>query len=364
MVAHKAKPQDHRCVRGSGRTLALTIAISNGLDHAIDRLAAAGGADRRFLTRAWYLSSTPRLGQAVTITVTDNARGDIAAIPLVPRGRWVREVPGRYWPFRSFPVVSAVESRDLRAVLSSRAARRALGPIFRIGPVPEDDPALAALRAGARRSGYRLIERTIGRCFVQDLAALRAAGPWPHDSAVKRNARRERQLGAHGPLRWRIVHGGDWEPALFDKLATIERASWLAKEGADLKFADPEKREQWVRLAADPVIGAMMSLCLLSVGERPVAFSFDLDVGDTRYGITTGYDQAFHQQSPGRLVHYRAVGDALERGLSWINWGLGDSGYKRELGAVPGPLLVDCLAVRNVAGLPQLVRRFWRGAPR
>ncbi len=46
-------------------------------------------------------------------------------------------------------------------------------------------------------------------------------------------------------------------------------------------------------------------------------------------------------------------------GIRLINWGCGDSGYKRELGAVAGPALLDCLVVRDFPGLLPIARRFW-----
>ena len=38
---------------------------------------------------------------------------------------------------------------------------------------------------------------------------------------------------------------------------------------------------------------------------------------------------------------------ALAAGVEWVDLGSGDSGYKREMGAVPGPALIDLLIVRQ-----------------
>jgi CelD/BcsL family acetyltransferase involved in cellulose biosynthesis len=113
-------------------------------------------------------------------------------------------------------------------------------------------------------------------------------------------------------------------------------------------------------MAADPRVADHLSACLLLVGGRPIAFSFDLDVGTTRYGLCSGFDPAFAQASPGRLLHYRNTEAAIARGIRLINWGCGDSGYKRQLGAVEGPRLLDCLLVRDLPGLVSIVQRFWR----
>jgi hypothetical protein len=84
------------------------------------------------------------------------------------------------------------------------------------------------------------------------------------------------------------------------------------------------------------------------------------DVGTTRYGLCSGFDPAFAQASPGRLLHYRNTEAAIARGIRLINWGCGDSGYKRQLGAVEGPRLLDCLLVRDLPGLVPLAQKLWR----
>jgi hypothetical protein len=332
----------------------LKVELVKGLCPSIDVAAAAAPPDRRFLVRAWF-GDGPGLR---TLSLRSSSNECLAALPLQRRGP-VSAVPGSYWPFRSFPVAD-VPSRHLATLLRTPAARRALGLAFRLGPVCEDDPALALLTKALAGASYTLIQREVGRCFVHRVEDLLAEGPWPHASAIQRNARRERQLQAHGPVQWRFVRGAAWTAEIFDQLAAIEQASWLGETGGDRKFSDPDERRRWERLAQDPSFSDYMSACLLLVGDRPAAFSFDLDVGTTRFGIASGYDPAFHQQSPGRLLHYRNTEEAIRRGIRLINWGCGDSGYKRQLGATPGPRLLDCLFVRNLPGFEALARRLWR----
>ena len=42
--------------------------------------------------------------------------------------------------------------------------------------------------------------------------------------------------------------------------------------------------------------------------------------------------------------------DALARGITRVDWGAGDSGYKQVIGAEPGPAIRDWLLLRP--GLP------------
>ena len=330
----------------------LEIEVVAGLSPAIAEAAAASRADLQFLTPSWFAAGGDKRLRTLVVRTADSKC--VAAVPMASKGP-VGTVPGSYWPFRSFPVVEGATCMNMR----SGAARRALGWAFRLGPICEDDPALLFLRDGLDGSGYRLLEREAGRCFVHDVDALLSEGPWPHPSAIQRNARRERLLAKCGPVRWEFVRGTGWSHGVFDRLAAVEKASWLGEAG-DYKFSNTIERRRWEKLARDPEFADYMSACLLMVGERPIAFSFDLDVGPTRWGIASGYDRAFHQQSPGRLLHYRNTEEAIRRGIRLINWGSGDSGYKRQLGAVPGPRLLDCLFVRDLPGVERLARRMWR----
>ena len=330
---------------------AFAVQVEPGFSPAICAVASLAAPDRRFLNRGWY--EVHGTGTPETVTLRDSAGDCVAAMPLAGSGP-LRHLPGSYWPFRAFPVAETLDPARTSGKLRFGPATLAA----RIGPICEDDPALHFLRAAADGSPFQLLERPAGRCFVQDLTALTAAGPWPHASAIKRNAVRERRLAQQGPVTWQFASGAEIDARLFDAMAAVEAASWQGQGGGDRKF-DPERRPAWERMADDPRVASFLSACLLRVGGRPAAFSFDLDVGSTRLGVCSGYDPRFAQASPGRLLHYRNMEAAIARGIRQINWGSGDSGYKRELGAVEGPRLLDCLLVRNMPGLVSLARRLW-----
>ena len=95
------------------------------------------------------------------------------------------------------------------------------------------------------------------------------------------------------------------------------------------------------------------------IGGRPAAFSFDLDTGATRYAIANSYDPALAKHSPGKLLHYRDCVVAAERGVTVIDWGSGDSGYKQVLGAAEGPAIADWLLL--APGPAAWVGRWLRG---
>ena len=330
----------------------IEIGVAEGLDGAIDAVAAIASPRHQFLTASWFAAAAGRDARTLIARRADGRT--VIALPVARGRRGVRAVPGCYWPFRSFPLARDARDEELAALLRSPSARRALRRIWRIGPVYADDPALAATRRVADRCGWTLLERRIATSFLLDIAAQRTEGPWPRTSTLRKNRFHEKHLASHGALEWRFISGGQWTARVFDDLAAIEAKSWVGHtDGADPKFIDPEARGFWERLASDPAQADRMRAAILYIGGEPAAFSFDLEVNDTKFAIANSYDPAFAKHSPGKCLYYRSLIEAAERGIRFVDWGAGDSGYKSTLGASPRAGIIDCLMVRGrpLAGL-------------
>jgi CelD/BcsL family acetyltransferase involved in cellulose biosynthesis len=269
----------------------------------------------------------------------------------------LRSVPGSYWPFRSFPVAADATDPELVALLTR--GRKALGPAWRIGPVNADDPTAARLVRLASFGGWSVLQRRVATSFVLDILAARKDGPWPRNSTLKKNRFHEKHLAEHGALEWRMVSGEEWSERVLDDLAAIERRAWVGQQaGANTKFLDPAQRRLWEQAVADPVLGRMLTTGLLYVGGEPAAFSFGLDAGHVRYCIATSYDERLAKHSPGKVLTYRTLIEAAERGITFLDDGAGDGGHKSTMGAAPGPDIMDYLFVRRP--LAPLLRPFWK----
>jgi len=334
------------------------VAAFAGVPPIIDRLADSD-ADRAFLRAAWFRAA----GAESTLLIATAAGTPLAAIPTVaagPAALGARAVVGAYWPFRSIPISPELDDRDLEEALRDPRTRAALGPLWRMGPFYEDDPAGARLIEASARAGWTVLTRALGQTFVLDVAEQLAAGPWPRASTLKRIRNYERQLGE---VSYERISGSGWTPSVFDALAEIEAASWIAgcEGGRGAKFSNPASRAFWEKAAADPALREMMSALILRVGGRPIAFCFDLNCGSLQYGIAGSYDAAFAKWKPGKIATYRNILWALERGIERIDLGAGDSGYKREIGAAAGSRIVDCLFVRN-SFVASILRSRWERA--
>lgn len=339
---------------------AVSARVVAGLDARIDAVAARAAEGHRFLRHGWYAAALAAYGgPARTLVVSEDAV-PVLALPFVavgPSALKLASVPGSYWPFRGFPLALEASEQALPAALTALAREvRAL----RIGPVLDGDPAVTPLIAAARAAGWAVLDRTIARSWRFDLPP---PGEWPRTSTLKKNRFFEKHLAEHGALEWRFLDAADW-PHGFDLLATIEEASWLADEtdGSDAKFTARGHGAFWRAAVTDPVLAQSFRAALLLIDGAPAAFSFDLDDGAHRYAVANSYRPDIAKHSPGRLLHYRNLVRAREHGLRTVDWGAGDSGYKRTLGAVEGPVQRDWLLLRP--GLPalagKLLARWWR----
>jgi CelD/BcsL family acetyltransferase involved in cellulose biosynthesis len=335
--------------------------LADGLAAAIDTVAAAAAPGHAFLRYGWYAAALEAYGGHARTVLVEEDGVPTLALPIAsvgPAFLGLAAVPGSYWPFRSFPLAADAGDATLKAALATLA-----GTVngLRIGPVYDDDAAAMPLIAMARASGWAVLDRFVADSWLLDMATLQGEGTWPRGSTLRKNRFHEKHLASHGAPDWRFLSGGDW-PAAFDALADVEQASWIAArtDGSDAKFTTTGHGAFWRAAAADPVIAGMLRAALLTIDGKPAAFSFDLDAGDLKYAIANSYDPAYAKHSPGKLLYYRNLVEALGRGITRVDWGAGDSGYKQVIGADKGPAIRDWLLLRP--GLPALAGQLARGA--
>lgn len=334
----------------------------DGLAAAIDGAAERAAPTHRFLRFGWFAAALKAYGGSARTLIVSREGAPVAALPIVAKGpAWlgISEVPGCYWPFRSFPVEEQAGAEAMEAMLP-RLAREVRA--LRIGPVYDGDPGLERLKAAAKAAGWAVLDRFVADSYLLDMQAQQAEGGWPRNSTLRKNRFHEKHLGAHGVLDWSFVSGADWDEAAFDALAAVEEKSWIAArtDGSDAKFTREGHGAFWRAAATDPVVAGMMWAAVLRVEGAPAAFSFDLNAGALKYAIANSYDPAFGKHSPGKLLYYRNLVRAMADGITDVDWGAGDSGYKRVIGAEKGPAIRDWLFVRP--GVSAMAAKLLAGA--
>lgn len=340
---------------------AIDCTLVPGVSPVVDQLVALAPAGQGFLRDGWFCRGEP---EAITTLVAHRGDGSpILALPmrqLGPPGLKARSLAGSYWPFRSIAIDPSTGVGDMRAVLGHPVTQNAVGPLLRLGPIYQDDRFAQLMIAAADATGWHVLIRDMGQSFVQQLAEPGSPDAWPSKSRRKKARRMTNRLEERGPVTLRTVRGTDWSRQIFQDLARIEQNSWVGTrtDRSGAKFLNPQMLAHWQRAIVNPDLADMLSATLLYVGDRPIAFSLDLICAPVQYGIASSYDEAFADCSPGQIVTVQAVDDSLARGVRQIDWGAGDSGYKQELGAVPGSRIQDILLVRS-ASIAAALRPRW-----
>lgn len=342
---------------------ALTVTLHPGYPDAIDRLAGLAGQPRPFLRSAWYRAAANCDGQTLTAERSDGSI--VAAIPLTRMGPELvgaKGVPGSYWPYRSAVFSPDLQRDELVAMLADPVTAAVLAPLWRIGPANAADPATRMVMEASAMAGWTVLVRELGETWLFDLAgaAQDNGGHWPRKSSRKRLAGYERRLAKEGEVSWLQVSGADWSAEVLEQLGRIEADSWIGRktDGSGAKFLTSAQRAYWQTALADPVIAEALSATILLLDGRPIAFSFDLRSSGKQYAIAGSYAEDMAAFRIGKIVTYHQLEGALAQGVSLVDLGSGDSGYKREMGAVLGPALIDLLIVRQRKAALLLARKW------
>lgn len=327
----------------------LTVVAVEGFPPEINALASRNLAGHGFLRASWYAARAPERGRTLLLRrEADDAV--LAAIPTIAFGPVIgraRKVPGSFWPLRGPLIAPDCNLFELAHGLD-HAAARCLGPVWRVGPARRDDPASRLLIAAAQLANWSVLARPAGTAWVIDLDTVQAQGG-PDRTTARKLRRTWSKLEALGTPRWRHVRGSDWDSRALEDLGAIEAQSWIGRttDGSGAKFLTPAQRALWTHALGDPVIADMLCAAILMLDDRPVAFTFDLDDGPVRHGIASSYVEDLRHLGIGKLANYRALEDAMAAGRKRLDLGVGDSGYKEAMGAVPAYDMADLLFVRS-----------------
>ena len=282
--------------------------------------SSASGAPFSFSgwTRAWCGSFAP--GSRLRLLCARRGGRAVAFAPLLER-RWrLLGVPLALWQSASNE--------------HSQRTEWALGP--------DGQEAVGALWSHLRDQGWEalllrdivqdgVIDRVIGGAAERDgfLVARWPSleSPWlpvvsPEerertlDARFRANLRRRRRkLAARGePLLQRVDSHAGLEEALAEGFR-LEASGWKGEQGTAIACA-PQTRSFYTALANVAAEQRWLSLYLLRVGGRPVAFHFGLQVGGRYFLLKPGYDESLGECSPGQMLVDEVLNDLFRRGAN------------------------------------------------
>lgn len=111
--------------------------------------------------------------------------------------------------------------------------------------------------------------------------------------------------------------GGEAARILEGALALSAR-SWKARLGTDIGSSTRTRvffQELWRRMSASGTI----VVHLLTIDGREAASSICVEAGSTSYGLILDFDESYGKISPGRIMAWRGIEGAIERGMDRSN---------------------------------------------
>jgi len=199
-------------------------------------------------------------------------------------------------------------------------------------------------------------QETVVRCPVMDLSGgyeqylQSMAKTATYKNARKKQRSLERQCG---PVR---LAWGTPDPAHFSQLVDWKRGKY---GGARRLFSDPAALpiiEALATAAADDCRGI---LSVMFAGERPIANVLGLAGPAGLCAWFSSYDPDWQQFSPGTIMWYLLAEQAVARGITQIDFGGGQDGYKFSLANTSYPVAGGAVWASRVE---RAVRGFYRHA--
>jgi hypothetical protein len=186
--------------------------------------------------------------------------------------------------------------------------------------LPEQQKPVLVAKGGKKQKGadppqgrYELVEAGLDAKFRQNLR------------------RRRRRLEAQGETRYTLVPANDGK-ALDVALAdffTIEASGWKGRGGTAIAQR-PELVGFYTQVARDAAKRGALALGFLEHKGVRIASHLSLLHGGTHYLLKLGYDESFHEYSPGQQLTSDAIRDACERGLCEFDFLGPDMDWKRD----------------------------------
>jgi CelD/BcsL family acetyltransferase involved in cellulose biosynthesis len=280
------------------------------------------------LHASWWTACAANASACVLLAEADGelvgiaplVRSDASMLGL--RRRVVQFIGARSFDYTDF-IVAPGGADVLEALVEAALAQTGYDVLY-LRDIPDRSPTLAVLRAVAARRGAAADVRTLypapTRLFNDPIADRALA----NKKSLKRH---HKALAKRGRVEFRnLVRAADIEgylDAFFD-----QHVGRRGITDSPSVFVDPRQREFFrdvVRRAA-PRSWLLFSVVLLD--GRPVAMHFGFEYGNTLTWYKPSFDIDYAHESPGEVLIKYLIEYALERGVSELDFTIGEEAFK------------------------------------
>lgn len=222
-------------------------------------------------------------------------------------------------------------SAFLEAVFAELARIKLKPGFMALANLPEESATAAALRSAGVNHGFHLYTRPAYSCAQVDLGSGEKRRQLQAAFVGKKKIRRYlRAMEREGPVAF--VHLKSQEqiqralPAFAD--AHVTR---FQETNRSSSLSTPERRFFLEELARRFAGSGVVTLSMLTVRDRPVAWNFGFQFQGSWFWYQPTFDSSYEENSPGHCLLARIVTDACDTdAVNVVDLGLGAEGYKER----------------------------------
>jgi CelD/BcsL family acetyltransferase involved in cellulose biosynthesis len=272
-----------------------------------------------FLQPGWIRAWSGAFGRAPLELHLLRRDGELAAALPLERTRLGRSSPANF-DSPEFGVLAV--DLDATRALADEVLGRVNGRLS-LGFLGGSE--LGELRTSARRTGRRVVERTLQRSPYMEIgedveAQVRERLGSKSFSELRR---RRRRLEERGPVELEVADGRERLERLLAEGYALEGSGWKEAAGSSIA-ARPAARRFYDDMARWAAERGILRLCFLRVGGKPIAFKLGLEANAVLYSCKGGYDPTEARFAPGHLIVWELLRWASARGLQRLEL-LGDA---------------------------------------
>jgi CelD/BcsL family acetyltransferase involved in cellulose biosynthesis len=286
--------------------------------------------------------------------IGDNLLG-VASLVTDMAGRTVGFLAATTADYCDFVTVPQHRAEFVDCVLAE--LRRMKPRLIALANLPQDSATSAALQSAAARHGFHTFARPAYLCAQVELGSAGQRGQMKNNLAGKKKIRRYlREMEKKGPVTF--VHLRERSglqsalPDFFDAHVARFQAT-----GRTSSLSTPERRVFMQELATRFAGTGVVTLSLLKIGGRPVAWNYGFQFQGSWFWYQPTFDSREEENSPGHCLLSRIVVDACDmEEMRVVDLGLGAEGYKERFGNSTRQTLYVTLTKSRRRHLQQVVR--------
>lgn len=206
--------------------------------------------------------------------------------------------------------------------------------LFALLSAVQDVPKWTVLDLTDLRRHNRVLRSALGQaaqphdvCFVLELPSSR-------EELLNTFSKKQRANIRYARSRFERVGGGSFELAnsetlssALEELFTLHGSRW--QTAGQPGVLHDRTVQQFHRIAAPALLReGLLRLYRLRVGQFTIAVIYSLFFRDTAYCYIQGFDPAFAELSPGTLLMFHVIEDAVDHGMSRFDFLRGEEAYK------------------------------------